>query len=645
MCGIAGIVDFTRRVERPALERMIDLVEHRGPDGRGAVVQGAMGLAHARLSILDVENGRQPMSSADGSLWLTFNGEIFNYVELREELAQRGHCFRTRSDTEVILHMYEEEGEECVRRFNGQWAFALWDARQKKLFLSRDRLGVRPLHYTRAGSAFVFGSEIKSLLEHPDVSRDVDLPALCQLLTFWGPLPSRTVFAGISELPPGHSMRVTESGVETWPYWRLDYPTAPVNADARECADELLSLLTDATRIRLRSDVPVGAYLSGGLDSSIIAGLIRRTSTARLRTFSVAFEDLEFDESRYQQEVIRHLETEHEELRCRTDDIGRVFPDVVWHAEKPLFRTAPAPLFLLSERVRASGFKVVLTGEGSDEMLGGYDIFKEAKIRRFWAAAPDSRLRPLLLKKLYPYMQNLQAQPPEYLQAFFRVRPEDVESPFFSHLPRWDLTRRVQAFFSDEVKARLTGHRPEDELLSQLPREFERWSPFCRAQFLESWLLMPGYILSSQGDRVSMAHSVEGRFPFLDHRVVELAARLPPDLKMKVLDEKHLLKRASSGLVPDVVRRRPKQPYRAPDAKCFFDPRGRPLDYVRALLDPVRVQQDGLFHPGMVERLVAKAQRGDLTGTKDNMAFVAILSTQVLLDRFIHNYARGATGR
>jgi asparagine synthase (glutamine-hydrolysing) len=636
MCGIAGIFNLRdERVNPAQLTRMIDAISHRGPDARGVWSEGPIGLAHARLSIIDLSGGAQPMANRDGSLWVTFNGEIFNYVELREELIKKGHRFQTQSDTEVILHQYEEEGDACVRSFNGQWAFALWDGRRRRLLLSRDRLGVRPLYYATVGSTVFFGSEVKALLTHPDVPRRIDPHALDQTFTFWSPVAPRTIFEGVSELPPGCSATIDERGVRMTPYWRLEYPLQIDPMKEGECAERLLELLTDATRIRLRSDVPVGAYLSGGLDSSVITALVRRVSTAPLKTFSVAFESAEFDESGYQAEVVRWLGTEHDTVRCRDEDVARVFPDVVWHAEKPLLRTAPAPLFLLAQRVREAGFKVVLTGEGADEMLGGYDIFKEAKIRRFWAAQPASRRRPLLLRRLYPYLQDIQRQSDAYLQAFFHVRDQDRASPWFSHLPRWELTARIKGFLSADVKARLGDHDAYQSLGAELPDAFGQWDPFCRAQYLEAAYLLPGYILSSQGDRMAMAHGVEGRFPFLDHRVVEFAARIPPTLKMKVLNEKYILKRSAAGLVPPSVLRRPKQPYRAPDIPSFFG--GRPAPYLDQYLSERSLRDAGLFDAGRVAQLIAKCRRGLRQGYWEQMALVGILSTQILHERFIRH--------
>ena len=642
MCGIAGILNFNgQSVEPSLLDRMIARVRHRGPDDSGTHTDKQVGLAHARLSIIDLASGDQPMHNEDGSVSIVFNGEIFNYVELRADLLQRGHRFRTQCDTEVILRLYEESGEDCVRHLNGQWAFAIWDSRREKLFLSRDRLGVRPLFYTVADRALLFGSEMKSLFALPQVSREIDPVALDQIFTFWVTVPPRTTFKGVRELPPGHSMTVQDGKVTVARHWHLDYGAAldgasDAGASEDAYAEKLLELLVDATRIRLRSDVPVGAYLSGGLDSTLITALIRRFTGAPLKTFSMSFDDPEFDESGYQDEAVRFLGTHHQEVRCTAADIGRVFPDVVWHTERPILRTAPAPLYILSGLVRKHGYKVVLTGEGSDEMLGGYDIFKEAKIRRFCAARPDSRRRPLLLKRLYPYLGNLQSQSGAYLQAFFGARRDETGDEFFSHLPRWRLTSKLKALFSDEVRAEIGPYDGLAELRDVLPSGYSGWDSFCQAQYLESAYLLPGYILSSQGDRMAMAHSVEARFPFLDHRVVEFAARIPPRLKMKVLNEKYLLKRCADGLVPPSVKKRSKQPYRAPEGRCFFG--AARLEYADELLSPGRIARDGVFNPVTVQKLVAKFRDGRAIGIKDNMALVGVLSTQLVVDQFVRGF-------
>ena len=511
MCGIAGVFNRDARPADVSLaSRMIERLGHRGPDACGAVSLGPVALAHARLSIIDIAGGQQPMSLSDGRLSITFNGEIFNYLELREELTRQGCIFRTKSDTEVILHLYARDGTDCVRDLNGQWAFAIWDSLSQTLFLSRDRMGVRPLFHTEVDGAFLFASEIKGLFADPRVERSIDPQGLDQCFTLWAPVAPRTAFKRIAELPPGCSLQVSADEQRQLRHWQADYP-ASVAATEDESAEQLLSLLVEATRLRLRADVPVAAYLSGGIDSTAIAAIATRFTATRLRTFSVSFDDAEFDESVYQREASEWLGTEHENIRCSPSDIGRVFPEVVWHAERPLFRTAAAPMFLLSQLVRDSGYKVALTGEGADEILGGYDIFKETKIRRFCSAMPQSRLRPLLLRRLYPYLPNVQSQSDQYLQAFFAASSAGGDDPFFSHMPRWTSSARLRLFYSSDLRATLESHSsPTDDMRALLPDAHAQWDSFARAQFLETAHLLPGYILSAQGDRVAMAHGSRG---------------------------------------------------------------------------------------------------------------------------------------
>lgn len=622
MCGIAGQVSKSGTPDRDLVSRMTAALNHRGPDAQGVYVHERAALGHARLSIIDLEGGAQPMSNEDGSLWITFNGEIFNYIELRALLEARGHRFATHSDTEVILHLFEDEGEACVHRLNGQWAFAIWNRRSSELFLSRDRMGVRPLFYTSLPDCLLFASEIKALFAHPGVRRAIDVEALDEIFTYWVTLPPRTAFQGIHELPPGHSLWLRTGTLEVRQYWQLDYQPDPVGCLPTQ-TEELLELLTSATKFRLRADVPCGAYLSGGLDSTLIAALAQRESGRRLSTFSIGFDDPEFDETSYQQQAASYLATDHHHVNCAAEDIQRVFPDVIRHAEKPILRTAPAPMYLLAKSVREAGLKVVLTGEGADEIFGGYDIFKETKIRRFWAAQPTSRIRPLLLRKLYPYLTNLRAQPDAYLRAFFHIQGE---SEFFSHQPRWDLTSKLKVFFSGALRERLRVRKVP------VPVNYRSWNWLSQAQYLEAAYLLPGYILSSQGDRMSMAHSVEGRFPFLDPRIVDFASRLPAELKMKVLNEKFLLKQAARKLIPESIRVRSKQPYRAPEANCFFRPKR--AEYLDELLSARRLERQGLFDPGAVGKLVKKFDAGLAIGIKDNMAMVGIVSTALLQEEF-----------
>ena len=632
MCGIAGYFALTPRplAPREVLARMVEAVRHRGPDDGGIYYDGRAALGHRRLSIIDLAGGKQPLATAEGNLWVTFNGEIFNYVELRDELIARGAAFRTKSDTETILHAYEHYGPACVQSFNGDFAYALWDRRQQRLVMARDRMGVRPLYYTVHDGVLVFASEVKSLFLYPGLRAELDPLGLDQCFTFWAPLAPRTAFKDVLELPPGHQLVAENGVVKVQPYWTLRYPSRGEQRKLTEAqaAEEVEALLAHATRIRMRADVPVGAYLSGGFDSSATTALAKEHN-AGLRTFSLEFEAAELDESAYQRTLVEALGTDHSALRCKGGDIAESFPAVIRHTERPVVRAAPAALYLLSREVREHGFKVVLTGEGADEVFGGYDIFKEAKVRRFWARQPQSKWRPLLLRRLYPYLGALQAQPPAYLEAFFRTGLDARDDPLFSHLPRFALTRRISQFYSSELRATINGYDPLGELRQSLPAEFAAWHPLARAQYLETRCLLPGYILSSQGDRVAMAHAVEGRFPFLDHRVVELGAALPPALKLSGLREKYILRRALGAQLPREIVERPKQPYRAPDSESFVHTGAPP--YVEALLAPEPIARTGYFEPRAVRRLVTKCRNPlGAVSAGDNMAFMAILSTQLL---------------
>ena len=638
MCGIAGFLnlDGAARPDDPDLARMIHTLRHRGPDGFGYFTRPGLGFAHARLSIIDREGGAQPLGNEDGQVWVTFNGEIFNYIELRAELESAGHRFATRSDTEVLVHAYEEYGVDFVRRLNGQFAFGIWDARSRRLMLARDRAGILPLFFTERDGRLLFGSEIKALL--PAVGRRPRLAAaaLDQVFTFWSPLAPQTMFDGILELPPGHMLLAEHGRVAISQYWDWEFPADGGHStrDPRELAEELRALLVDATRLRLRSDVPVGAYLSGGLDSSILTAIVQRQTTTPLRTFSIGFEERSLDESRHQQTVIDHLRTDHSRIRCRNADVAAGFTRAIRHAETVVPRAACVPMLQLSGLVHDQQYRVVLTGEGADEVFGGYDLFKETKIRQFWARRASSTMRPALLRRLYPYLDASPGRAQAYAEAFFRVGLEHPSGSFFSHLPRWTTTARCKEFFSDDLRAELRDHAV-DRLEAALPPAFGGWHWFNRAQYLESRSLLGGYLLCSQGDRMLMANSVEGRFPFLDHRVIAFARTLPPTLLMQGLTEKYLLKRAFASELPPQIVTRPKQPYRAPGVTAFFE--GGRHSELCELLSPEAIRRSGYFDPQRVERLVQKVEAGRAIGEKDSMAVVGILSTQLLHREFIEH--------
>ncbi|HAO31356.1 MAG TPA: asparagine synthase (glutamine-hydrolyzing) [Candidatus Competibacteraceae bacterium] len=646
MCGIAGIAALSPvavRVDEPAVRRMLPPLRHRGPDGSGVYLdpRGKVGLGHTRLSIIDLEGGAQPLPNEDRSVWVSFNGEIFNYLELREILVKAGHRFHSRSDTEVIVHAYEQYGDEFVQQLNGQFAIALWDASRQRLLLIRDRVGILPLFYTVQNDRLVFASEIKALLQALDHSPRISPASLDQIFTFWATRSPNTLFENIYEIPPGHRLVVENNQLRESAYWDWSFPEQGdyLSGSDAELSEQLYALLADATRIRLRADVPVGAYLSGGLDSSALVALIRRHSGAPLKTFSIGFEEKSLDESAFQQQMVEHLGVDHSRIFCRNADVAEEFPAAVYHAETAILRTAPTPMRRLSGLARASGYKVVLTGEGADEALGGYDLFKEAKIRQFWARRPDSEWRPLLLKALYPYLETSGAQAKNYLRTFYGIGLRDPAQAGFSHLTRWFTTAQCKAFFAAELTEALREDAAE-RLTRQLPPAFCRWHPFNRAQYLEAKTLLGGYLLCSQGERMLMANSVEGRFPFLDHRVIEFANRLHPRFKMRALNEKFLLKRAMSPYLPKTIIERHKQPYRAPDIPAFFS--SAPPAYVNELLSQEPLRRYGYFDAKKVGFLVNKARRGGQISYKDNMALVGVLSTQLCHYYFIERCSLSA---
>lgn len=640
MCGLAGYLGHVDAPER-LLGAMAQAIAHRGPDGRGVKVVApsgsapGAGLSHVRLSIVGLADSAQPMTSDDGMLAIAFNGEIFNYVELRQALIAAGHRFRTSGDTEVLLRLYEVYGEDCLSKLNGDFAFAVWDGRRKRMMLARDRMGVRPLFYTERAGTLYFASEIKALQAIQGFDAALDPFALDQVFTLWSPIAPRTAFEGVFELEPGTFMTADAAGRRISTYWSLDFPDAgdrSPGAIEAEKADELRALLEDATRIRLRADVPVGSCLSGGLDSSIVAALAADMAPRGLDTFAITFDSAEHDESGFQQLMARHLGVKHHEVNVAESDIAAIFPDVVRLAEKPLIRTAPAPMLKLSGLIRETGMKVVLTGEGADEVFAGYDIFKEAQVRRFCARQPGSRFRPHLFRKLYPYLPGLQKQSAEYLAAFFGADAAPLSDPLFSHRPRLRNTAAAKLFFSADLKARLAGYDAADELIQRLPERFSRWHPLHQAQYLETRFLLPGYILSSQGDRMAMGNGVEGRFPFLDHRLVEFAATLTPGMKLKGLKEKHILRAAMADKLPDEITHRVKQPYRAPDSRAFSGEAAQKT--VRETLDARRVAGDGFFNAAAVEKLAQKCAGQATPSFRDDTAFIGVLSTQMWLDTF-----------
>jgi asparagine synthase (glutamine-hydrolysing) len=647
MCGICGFVNRYEEPDTDLILAMMGRLAHRGPDGSGYYRDGRIALGHTRLAIIDAAGGVQPLSNETGRIWISFNGEIFNYVELADRLRKLGHAFRTASDTEVIVHAWEQWGPECFSKFNGQWAIALWDSTRDELVLARDPAGILPLFYAFAGDRFLFASEMKAIMADESLHRSFDPEGLAQTFSFWCTIAPRTPYQGISELEPGCWATVREGHFRQQTYWSPSFPDSESACcqDIVENGQRLRESLVEATRLRfLRSDVPVGAYLSGGIDSSVTAAIITQYTNVPLRTFSIRFTEQEFDEGPYQLEMANRLGTEHLSIEVSASDITGVFPETIWHGEKPILRAGPAPLFLLSKLVRESGYKVVVTGEGSDEILAGYDIFREASIRSFMARDSGSAKRFRAPELLYPWMPRSPASVPSFANAFFS-KHLDTRDPALSHRPRWDSTAVIQRMLQPEFSNRLAGYRPDSELIANMPKDNGSWTPVSRAQWLEFKTLLPGYILSSQGDRMLMANSVEGRFPFLDRAVMDLANSIPTSHKLLALDEKHLLKKIFADLVPGSILHRPKQPYRAPDASSFFS--GTVPDWLPDLVSEQAVKDAGVFSGTAVTAFFKKCATVEGRGMSntDNMRALAILSTQLAHRLFIAGNGSGPHAR
>lgn len=638
MCGIAGYIDKNNNADPTLVNKMLTRIHHRGPDECGVYIDNNTGIGSVRLSIIDIESGQQPMPNEDLNLWITYNGEIFNYIELRKELESKGHHFRTQSDTEVIVHLYDEFGEKCLSKLNGQFAFSIWDKNKQELFLARDRVGIRPLFYSHTPELFVFGSEIKAIFEHPEVERKISAKGISETFTFWTTLTPNTIFEGIKECPPGHFIKVCKKEIKIEKYWELTFATKEnyYSGSFDEAISEFDDLFRDSVRIRLRADVPVAAYLSGGLDSSVTTSYIKDIEPNILQTFSIGFTEDEFDETPYQQIASDYFNTKHTGFKCTSQEIAENFPTVIWHTEMLLLRTSPSPMFSLSKKVRDNNIKVVITGEGADELLAGYNIFKENKIRHFWAKDPKSKIRPLLLKKLYPYITALQNAKPNVLRMFFGYKLNETESPIYSHLLRWKNSSNINNHLSMKFKDELSTFDPYSRLFLNLNGKMENLDPLAKAQYLELTIFMSGYLLSSQGDRMGMANSVEGRYPFLDHRIIEFCATLPPDYKLKVLNEKVLLKKMMTGKIPDEILNRSKQAYRAPILSAFLgdDAPG----FVKEVLSEEALKEANVFDRESVVKLCERMNSGKAYSEIDNMAICAIISTQILYKQFIKEF-------
>lgn len=645
MCGIVGFYQSERSADSFSItvSQMLGMLRHRGPDELGYFFdeQGALGTA--RLRILDLQSGQQPLSDASGRYWIAYNGEVYNYLELRHELEQQGCQFYTQSDTEVVLAACIAWGEAALPRFNGGFAFALYDRCAQSLLLARDRYGKRPLFYTHSGTEWVFASEIKCFLAHPDIQLRFDPEQVASILAVWTPLPHQSGYQNISQVPAGAALRLHKqpgqpfASPHLFHYDRLEIQGNPDRLASRpatlaEAAEQTRALLGKSVQLQLRSDVEVGAYLSGGLDSSITTLLAVQHSPYPVRTFSIGFTDAYYDESNEQLLVSRQLGTRHTALQISYRAIAEAFPQALWHAEVPVFRTAFVPMYLLAQRVKAEGIKVVLTGEGADEVFLGYDIFKETLLRQQWPqlTAPEEKQRRLA--QLYPYLAHFQ-QNTTALAGVFDQFAQERNAGLFSHEIRFHNSRLGLRLLQGEFGNGLTWLQ---QLLSSHAAELAGQTPLQRAQWLEFKTLLAGYLLSSQGDRMSFAHGVETRMPFLDPNLVQWAWTLPTAWKLSPTgDEKYLLKQAFADLLPAQILQRPKQPYRAPDAAVFLA--ADPPDYLELLLSPHELQKLDLLDNRFAQQFVAKIRRTapEQISQRENQTFLFLLSLALLHHQMI----------
>jgi asparagine synthase (glutamine-hydrolysing) len=634
MCGIAGIAGTPGPPPLEALIRMIRQLHHRGPDDTGIYRDSHAGLACARLAIVDLVGGNQPIPNEDQTVWVICNGEIYNSSDLSQFLISRGHVLRSRSDVEVIVHLYEEYGDRLFEHLNGEFAVAIWDVRRIRLLLGRDRLGIRPIFFTICNGAILFSSEVKALAAYSAMTPSIDLQGLDQFLTFWTTVGKRSIFSGVSHVPPGHRLSFERGHVTIERYWQL--PVTSQSEILEDCAEELFTRLMESVRTRLRAEVPTGVYVSGGIDSAAIAYFAQQFSAEPIKTFSLSFDDEKFDESIFQREVTQALGTDHTELHVSARSIGDALPDVIWHTEMPMVRTAAAALYLLSRAVRDAGVKAVLSGEGADEIFLGYDLYKAVVFNKLAAAGESLPNDATLLRHVLsadPYMMNEKDDASlSGLLATVSAVQRQTDSFYGVHRFRWDRVASIKQYLSQDVRNELAGYDALADLRSLLPLEFSSMDALHRAQYLDIQTLLIGYSLSSQGDRVSMAHSVESRVPFLDHTLVEFAARIPAGNKLVKFVDKAPLREALRSRLPTGIVTRQKRAYGAPNWAALFHPREQP--YVADLTSSSQIAGAGLFDSKKVRELV-KLCRNDPTGSRgDVLALISILTTQMLFSSF-----------
>jgi asparagine synthase (glutamine-hydrolysing) len=613
MCGIAGILALTSHdpPERCTLGRMAARIAHRGPDDDGFYLAPPIGLAARRLSIVDVERGHMPLANEDESVWIVYNGEVYNAPALHAELRTRGHTFRTRGDTEVIVHAYEEWGDDCIARLRGMFAIALWDARRQRLLLARDRFGVKPLYYAQTDSRFVFGSELTPILLGANLAREVDLGSLRHIFEM-GYLPSpRTMFVGVQSLPPAH-MLVIEGGRSTLrSYWQLQFPRAGEHARLthREAMERFSALLRESVRMRLMSDVPIGALLSGGLDSSSLVALLQELSGGRTNTFSIGFETNTHDEAKHARLAADYLCSEHHTLTFGLSDF-ELWPQVIRYMESPQCSATSLPIYMLYRACHAAGYKVILTGEGADELLGGYHWF-----------AGDARIRPWL-RLPHPLRARVASRVTVGSVVGRRVLANGTLDPLERFMLWGQATTEME-------RAALQLPASNFQLPICNPQSAIRnLAPLNQFLFLEAHTRLPNFI-NDEVDRMSMANSVEARAPFLDHGLWEFTATLPPHYKLDGGVEKRLLRAVMKGKLPGAIRLRRKQGLAAPH--MLFWRQSQLPAFVAEAISESALRETSYFDAARVRQMLSEHQASRADHSR---LLTGVLTTQLWHEMF-----------
>lgn len=586
MCGICGVFDLKhkKRVDSSIIKQMTSTLLHRGPDGENFYVDENLGYGFSRLSIIDLEGGMQPLFNEDRTIILICNGEIFNYIELREELIKKGHCFKTRTDVEVLVHLYEESGTDFLNQLNGQFAFAIFDFKKQQLFCARDHFGVIPFFYTTADDFFIFGSEVKAILQHPAVKRKVDLVGLDQVFSFPGLISPRTMFKDIKSLENGHYLMVkTPDNIKDIEYWDVIYPEKDEidygkNNDEQYYIEQLRALLTRSVRWRLRSDVPVGFYISGGLDSSITTVLAHQLiSNQKSNSFAIDFIEKEISESKYQRIMSTFVDSIHYEILFRFTDISKRLPKAIYHSECALKETYNTASLALSQLVRRQDIKVILSGEGADEFFAGYVGYRFDKIRQ---------------------MQGKQITSETPFEDEIRRKLWGDEN-FFYEKNQYSFRKVKRELYSGQVNENFADIDCLNYYIVKKERLKDRHIIHKRS-YLDYKLRMVDHLISDHGDRMAMAHSVEARYPFLDKDLVEFTAAVPPGLKLNDFNEKYILKQVARELIPNEIIKREKFGFVAPGSPYLLK---RNIEYINDLLSYEKIKKQGYFNPDTVETL------------------------------------------